>query len=63
MTRKEKIMQLTPPKHTTFWVATVVAALGVLGSLVSIPVVSGLAIWFVVVGFVLLWLGNAVKGF
>lgn len=56
-------MKLTPPTQTVFWVATVIAVLGIIGSLVSIPVVSAYAFWFVVVGFVLLWLGNTMKGF
>ena len=53
-------MKLTPPKKIVFWIATVLAALGLLGSFVTLPFVSANAFWFVVVGFVLLWLGNAV---
>jgi hypothetical protein len=60
--RRDK-MKLTPPKKIVFWVATVLAALGLLASFVAIPFVSANAFWFVVVGFVLLWLGNTVKGF
>ncbi|HUV16059.1 MAG TPA: hypothetical protein VMW28_05800 [Pelolinea sp.] len=56
-------MKLTPPKQNTFWVATVLAALGLVGSFVSLPFVSQYAFWFVLVGFVVLWFGNFVKGF
>jgi hypothetical protein len=56
-------MKLSKPKVTTFWVATALAALGVIGTLVKIPLVSQYAFWFVVVGFVVLWLGNYLKGF
>lgn len=57
-------MRLSPPKKIVFWIATIFAVLGIAGQLVpSIPFVAAYAIWFVVVGFVLLWLGNAVKGF
>jgi len=56
-------MKLTPPTTNVFWISTALAVLGLLGSFVSIPFVSGYAFWFVVVGFVLLWLGNALKGF
>lgn len=56
-------MKLSPPKQTTFWVATILAALGLIGNFVSIPFVSGYAFWFVVVGFIVLWLGNYSKGF
>ena len=56
-------MKLTPPTKNVFWIATVLAALGLVASFVAIPFVSTYAFWFVVVGFVLLWLGNAMKGF
>ncbi|MBT3391148.1 MAG: hypothetical protein HN413_12140 [Chloroflexi bacterium] len=55
-------MKLNPPKNITFYISVVLAALGLIGSFVSIPVVSGLAFWFVVVGFVLLAAGLLVKG-
>jgi heme/copper-type cytochrome/quinol oxidase subunit 1 len=55
-------MNLTPPKHITFWIAVVLAVLGVLATLVTIPVLSGFAFWLVVIGFVLLALGNLVDG-
>ena len=58
----ENTMKLTPPTQNVFWISTVLAVLGLLGMLVSIPFVSAYAVWFVVVGFVLLWLGVAVKG-
>ena len=56
-------MKLTPPTKNVFWIATVLAAVGLVASFVTIPFVSAYAFWFVVVGFVLLWLGNAMKGF
>jgi len=57
-------MKLSAPKNTTFWVATVLAVSGLIGQLAgNLPVVSQNAIWFVVVGFVVLWCGNYFKGF
>ncbi len=56
-------MKLTPPKQTTFWVSVVLAVLGLIGSFVSIPFVSDYAFWFVVVGYVILFLGLTMKGF
>ncbi len=57
-------MKLSRPTKNVFWIATVLAALGIIGELVSgIPVVSQYPFWFVAVGFVLLWLGNTMKGF
>lgn len=56
-------MKLTPPTKNVFWISTVLAVLGLVGQFVSIPFVSTYAFWLVVVGYVLLWLGNTMKGF
>lgn len=55
-------MRINPPKMITFWIALIVGVLGILGNFVAIPVVSGLAFWFVTVGFLLLVAGLLVKG-
>jgi threonine/homoserine/homoserine lactone efflux protein len=55
-------MQLSAPKQITFWIAVVIAVLGIIASLVSIPVLSGFAFWLVVIAFVVLALGNLVDG-
>ena len=56
-------MKLTPPKVLTFWIAVILAVLGLLGQLVpTIAVLGPLAFWLVFVGFVLLVLGLLVKG-
>ena len=54
-------MKLSAPKQITWWVAVVIGALGVLGQLVTIPVVSGLSFWFVTVGLVILILATLLK--
>jgi len=56
-------MKLSPPTKLVFWISVILAALGIIGSLVSVPVVSGFALWLVVIGYVLLFLGNVLKGF
>ena len=56
-------MKLSPPKQTTFWIAVVLAVLGVIASLITIPVLSGFAFWLVVIGFVVLAVGNMIDGF
>ncbi|MBN1452662.1 MAG: hypothetical protein JW963_16715 [Anaerolineales bacterium] len=56
-------MKLTPPSKLAFWISVVLAALGFIGNFVAIPFVSGLAFWFVVVGFVVLLVALLVKGF
>jgi hypothetical protein len=40
----------------------VVAVIGILASLVTIPVLSGFAFWLVVVAFIILAAGNLVSG-
>jgi hypothetical protein len=55
-------MKLQKPKVITFWIALILAGLGILAALVTIPVLSGLAIWLVAAGFVLLALGNLISG-
>lgn len=56
-------MKLSAPKQVTFWIAVILAILGLLGQLVTIPVISGLAFWLVIVGFVILAIGNLIEGF
>ncbi len=54
-------MKLSAPKVITFWIAVILAALGVLASLGIIASLSSYAFWLVVAGFVLLALGNLLK--
>jgi threonine/homoserine/homoserine lactone efflux protein len=56
-------MKLSAPKNITFWVTVVLAVLGVIANLVTIPVLSGLAFWLVVLAFIVLALGNLLEGF
>jgi len=55
-------MNLSAPKQLTFWIAVAVAAIGVIASLVTIPVLSGFAFWLVVIGFLILAAGNVLEG-
>ena len=57
-----KIMKLSAPKVTTFWIAVILAVLGVLAFLGTIHLPGNYAFWLVVAGFVVLALGNLVKG-
>jgi len=56
------IMKLSTPKVITFWIAVVLAALGLIGALFTVQFLSDYAFWFVFVGFVVLALGNLYKG-
>jgi hypothetical protein len=55
-------MRLSQPRVITFWIAVALAVLGFLGKLFEIPVLTDFAFWFVFVGFVVLALGNFLKG-
>jgi hypothetical protein len=55
-------MKLQKPKVITFWVAVILVVLGVIAQLATIPVLSGIAFWLVVVGFIILALGNLLTG-
>lgn len=63
-TKKEgKQMKLTPPKNVTFWIATIVGFLAIISTYVTrIPVVSGNEFLFLVVGFVVYFIGIVFKG-
>jgi hypothetical protein len=56
-------MRISAPKQVTFWVAVILAVLGILATLVTIPVLSGMAFWLVVIGFIILAAGNLIEGF
>ncbi len=55
-------MNLSAPKQVTFWIAVVLAVLGILAQLITIPVLSGFAFWLVVIAFIVLAIGNLAEG-
>jgi hypothetical protein len=55
-------MRLSAPKVVTWWVALILAVLGVLAVLVTIPVLSGFAFWLVAIAAALLLIATAVEG-
>jgi hypothetical protein len=60
---KENEMKLTPPKAITFWIAIF---LGVFGTLIALGVLNIMAatygILILAIGFIMLALGNLLKG-
>ena len=54
-------MDLSAPKQVTFWISVVLAVLGLLGKLVTIPVLSTFSFWLLLVGFILLAAACMVK--
>ena len=55
-------MQLSAPKVINWWIALILGALGLIANLVTIPVLSSLAFWLVVVALVLLLAATSMEG-
>ena len=55
-------MQTNAPQKGTWWIALIIGVVGIISHLVTIPVLSGIAFWVVVVAFVLLILATLLKG-
>lgn len=55
-------MKLNSPKQVTWIIAVVLAVLGLLGALITIPVLTDLAFWFAFVGLVLMLLATYFEG-
>ncbi len=55
-------MNISAPRQVTFWVAVVVAVIGMIAHFVTIPVLTGIAIWVVFLGFIILAAGNLYEG-
>jgi hypothetical protein len=55
-------MKLSSPKMTTWWVAVVLGALGFLGMIIEIAVLSDYAGWLAFAGFALLAIATMTKG-
>lgn len=53
-------MRLSRPKNVTFWIAVILATLGLIGRFVA--VLSPLSFWLVLAGFILLVLALLIKG-
>jgi hypothetical protein len=54
-------MRLTPPKKIVFWISVAFVVVGILGFFIGF--LADFKFWLVLVGYILLFLGNAVKGF
>lgn len=55
-------MNLNAPTKPVFLIAVVLAVLAVLGTLITIPVVSASAFWVMTIAFVILCIGNLMRG-
>lgn len=55
-------MKLTPPTTLVFWISVALGILGLLGTFAIVPALAGFASWLLIGAWVLLVLGNMVKG-
>ena len=55
-------MNLNAPTQIVWIIALVVGLLGILSSLVTIPVLSGIAFWVVVIAWAILLVSTTMKG-
>jgi hypothetical protein len=53
-------MELSAPKQVTWWIALIIGLVGLIANLVTIPVLSGLAFWLVLIALVLLLLATLI---
>jgi len=56
-------MNLNAPTQLVFLISLALVILAVISLSVSIPVISANALWVAVIGYVVLVLGNVLKGF
>ncbi len=55
-------MKLSAPKQITWWIALILGVLGLLGKLITIPFISGIAFWLVLVALALMLVATLIKG-
>jgi hypothetical protein len=55
-------MTLSAPKMVTWVIALILGVAGLLGFLVTIPLISGIAFWLVLIGLALMLVATIVKG-
>lgn len=58
----EDNMRLSAPKQITFWIAVILAVIGLVAQLGIVAALGGYAFWFVFVGFVVLAAGCFFEG-
>lgn len=56
-------MRLSPPTTNVFYLSAALVAVGLVAQIITIPFLTNVAFWLVLVGYLLLLLGNTMKGF
>ena len=60
---REVKMRLTPPKNIVFIISLILVIISLVSKFITIPFVTEYQYWIMLVGYVLLGLGVAIKGF
>ncbi len=55
-------MKTSQPKLVTWWIAVILAVVGLVANLGVIPALASFAFWILLVGFALLALATVIKG-
>jgi hypothetical protein len=55
-------MKLSAPKQITYWIAVILAVLGVLGQFAVVAALAPYGFWLLLIAFVLLAVANVTKG-
>lgn len=56
-------MRLNPPKKMTWYLSLILAVISLVSFFVVIPVLSGVSYWIMGAAWLILFLGNFIKGF
>jgi hypothetical protein len=56
-------MQINPPTKVVYWISAIVAVVGLIFNFVGGDILQDFSIYVVFAGYVLLFLGNTLKGF
>ena len=60
---KEKIMRLSPPTKTTFWLSVLFALLGIIGRYLDLPILSDYYFYSILLAYIVLFFGTVLKNF
>jgi hypothetical protein len=56
-------MRLNPPTKNVFYLSAALVLVGLVSNIITLPFLSSVAFWIVLAGYILLVLGNTMKGF
>jgi hypothetical protein len=62
MSRSSRNFNLSAPKNITWWIALILAVLGVIGKFVNVQFLSEFSFWLILASAVLLLIATRVRG-